>query len=154
MRSRLGWGRPERTQPSQPSDPTPVSLDDVTDYVAPLADLAFVLEHIVNYRELASLPGFEHADLDTAVGVLEECGRFMAEVVGPLNRVGDTEGSRWQPDGTVTAEFIWQWMPNEIAKSFRGGEIKSRFEGERDATATLMWDGSAWTVLRITKQAA
>ncbi len=102
MRSRLGWGRPERTQPSQPSDPTPVSLDDVTDYVAPLADLAFVLEHIVNYRELASLPGFEHADLDTAVGVLEECGRFMAEVVGPLNRVGDTEGSRWQPDGTVT----------------------------------------------------
>jgi len=59
-----------------------------------------------------------------------------------------------QSDGTVTAEFTWQWMPNEIAKSFRGGEIKSRFEGERDATATLMWDGSAWTVLRITKQAA
>ncbi len=102
MRSRLGWRRAERTQSSQRSGATPVSLHDVTDYVAPLADLAFVLEHIVNYRELVSLPGFEHADLDTAVGVLEGCGRFMAQVVGPLNRVGDTEGSRWQPDGTVT----------------------------------------------------
>ncbi len=59
-----------------------------------------------------------------------------------------------QADGTLAAEFTWQWVPNEIAKSFRGGEIKARFEGERDATATLMWDGSAWTVLRITKQAA
>jgi alkylation response protein AidB-like acyl-CoA dehydrogenase len=73
----------------------------VTDYVAPLADIAFVLEHVVNYEELAALPGFEHADLATALGVLEECGRFMAEVVAPLNRIGDTEGSRWQPDHRV-----------------------------------------------------
>jgi len=73
----------------------------VTDYAAPLADLAFVLEHIVDYRELASLPAFAHADLDTVVGVLEECGRFMAEVVGPTNRDGDVHGSQWQPDGSV-----------------------------------------------------
>ena len=73
----------------------------MTDYAAPLADLAFVLEHIVDYRELASLPAFAHADLDTVVGVLEECGRFMAEVVGPTNRDGDVHGSQWQPDGSV-----------------------------------------------------
>jgi alkylation response protein AidB-like acyl-CoA dehydrogenase len=73
----------------------------VTDYVAPLADIAFVLEHIVDYPALAALPGFEHADLDTVIGVLEECGRFMSEVVAPLNRIGDTEGSRWQPDQQV-----------------------------------------------------
>jgi hypothetical protein len=59
-----------------------------------------------------------------------------------------------QPDGTVNAEFTWKWIPNDIAVSFRGGELKSRFEGERAAAATLMWDGSAWTVLRITKQSA
>ena len=38
----------------------------------------------------------------TVQGVLEECGRFMSEVIAPLNRVGDTEGSRRNPDGTVT----------------------------------------------------
>ncbi|MEZ5234156.1 MAG: acyl-CoA dehydrogenase [Acidimicrobiia bacterium] len=73
----------------------------MTDYVAPLADIAFVLEHIVDYPSLAAMPGFEHADLSTVVGVLEECGRFMAEVVGPTNRAGDVEGSRWQADGSV-----------------------------------------------------
>ncbi len=73
----------------------------MTDYVAPLADLAFVLEHIVDYHELASLDAFAHADLDTVTGVLEECGRFMAEVVGPLNRASDTVGSHRQPDGSV-----------------------------------------------------
>ncbi|MCC6438575.1 MAG: acyl-CoA dehydrogenase [Acidimicrobiales bacterium] len=73
----------------------------MTYYVAPLADIAFVLEHIVDYPSLAAMPGFEHADLPTVVGVLEECGRFMADVVGPTNRAGDTEGSRWQPDGSV-----------------------------------------------------
>ncbi|MFN0028656.1 MAG: acyl-CoA dehydrogenase [Acidimicrobiales bacterium] len=73
----------------------------MTDYVAPLADLAFVLEHIVGYHELASLDAFAHADLNTVTGVLEECGRFMAEVVGPLNRTSDTVGSVRQGDGEV-----------------------------------------------------
>ncbi len=34
--------------------------------------------------------------------VLEEVGRFMAEVVAPTNRVGDTVGSQWHEDGSVT----------------------------------------------------
>ncbi|MFN0027333.1 MAG: acyl-CoA dehydrogenase, partial [Acidimicrobiales bacterium] len=71
----------------------------MTDYVAPLADLAFVLQHIVDDQELASFDAFAHADLPTVIGILEECGRFMAEVVGPLNRASDTVGSRRQPDG-------------------------------------------------------
>src|SRR5829696_5965809 len=74
----------------------------MSDYVAPTADMAFVLAHIVDYDELSALPSFAHADLDTVRGVIEECGRFMSEVVGPLNRVGDTVGSRWDPDGGVT----------------------------------------------------
>ncbi len=73
----------------------------MTDYVAPLADLAFVLEHIVDYREIAALPSFEHADLDTVLAVLDECGRFMSEVVAPTNRPGDLEGSQWQPNHSV-----------------------------------------------------
>jgi hypothetical protein len=66
----------------------------------------------------------------------------------------DVDALKPQADGTINAEFSWKWIPNDIATSFHSGELKSRFEGERDATATLMWDGSAWTVLRITKPAA
>src|SRR5690606_31546571 len=50
---------------------------------------------------LAELPGFEHADLETMEGLLEEFGRFCVEVLAPLNRVGDEHGSRLDP---ATAE--------------------------------------------------
>ncbi len=35
-------------------------------------------------------------------GILEESGRFFAQEFGPLNRVGDTQHSRRNDDGTVT----------------------------------------------------
>ncbi len=74
----------------------------MTEYAAPIADIAFVLNHVVGYPDLAALEQFSHADPDTVVGVLEECGRFMSEVLAPLNRIGDTQGARRNPDGTVT----------------------------------------------------
>ncbi|MDQ0275747.1 alkylation response protein AidB-like acyl-CoA dehydrogenase [Arthrobacter silviterrae] len=70
-------------------------------YQPPLADISFALEHVVGYPDIAKLPGFEHADLDTVVELLEQCGDFMAAAVAPTNRTGDTQGSRLQPDGTV-----------------------------------------------------
>ena len=56
-----------------------------------------------------------------------------------------------QNDGTVTAVFTWRWLPNDIAQAFQQSELKERYAGDRRASATLMWDGSSWTVLRITK---
>ena len=73
----------------------------MSQYHPPIADIAFALEHVVGYPDIAKLPGYEHADLDTAVELLEQCGEFMAEVVAPLNRQGDLQGSHLQPDGTV-----------------------------------------------------
>ena len=55
----------------------------------------------MGYPDIARLPGYEHADLDTVVELLEQCGEFMADVVAPTNRPGDIEGSLRQPDGTV-----------------------------------------------------
>ncbi|MEO7006034.1 MAG: acyl-CoA dehydrogenase [Terrimesophilobacter sp.] len=66
-----------------------------------MSETAFILGHVVGYPDVARLPGFEHADLDTVMELLEQCGEFMADVVAPTNRAGDLEGSRWQPDGTV-----------------------------------------------------
>lgn len=60
-----------------------------------------MLEHVVGYRDIAALPGFEHADMESVVDLLEQCGDFMARVVAPTNRIGDTEGAHRDPDGTV-----------------------------------------------------
>jgi alkylation response protein AidB-like acyl-CoA dehydrogenase len=73
----------------------------MSDYRPPVSDLAFVLEHVVGYPDVATLPGYEHADLDTVVSLLEDCGDFMVKVVAPTNRAGDVDGARLERDGTV-----------------------------------------------------
>jgi alkylation response protein AidB-like acyl-CoA dehydrogenase len=74
----------------------------VSNYRPPVSDFEFVLEHVVGYRELATYPGFEHADLETVVGLLHEAGDFVASAVAPSNHLGDIEGAKRAPDGSVS----------------------------------------------------
>ncbi|MBX3094736.1 MAG: acyl-CoA dehydrogenase [Cryobacterium sp.] len=74
----------------------------MSDYRPPIDDLAFVLEHIAGYPEIAGLPGLEHADFETVTGLLDEAGAFMSEVVAPLNTAADVEGAQRQSDASVT----------------------------------------------------
>ena len=71
----------------------------MADYRAPLDDLTFTLEAVAGLDEVA---GWYDTDADTVNAVLSEAGRFVEEVIAPLNRVGDTVGSVHHPDGTVT----------------------------------------------------
>ena len=70
-------------------------------YIAPVKDMLFDIEHLAHIDELAKLPGFEDAGLETARAVLEECARFNQDVVAPLNVTGDREPSSFK-DGKVT----------------------------------------------------
>ena len=80
----------------------------MTEYVAPLRDIRFALEHLVDLAALAKLPGFEHADPETVFGLLEEFGRFASEVLAPIDRAGDTVGSTFDPStNTVTTPPGW-----------------------------------------------
>ena len=63
-------------------------------YAAPLKDMKFVLNELAGLAEVARLPGYEEATPDTVDAILEEAARFASEVLDPLNRVGDQEGSR------------------------------------------------------------
>ncbi|OYT91991.1 MAG: acyl-CoA dehydrogenase [Burkholderiales bacterium PBB3] len=71
-------------------------------YVAPVKDMLFNIEHLANIEQIAQLPGFEDAGLDTAQAVLEESAKFSEGVLSPLNWEGDKNPSSWK-DGVVTA---------------------------------------------------
>ncbi|PUB18717.1 acyl-CoA dehydrogenase C-terminal domain-containing protein [Yoonia sediminilitoris] len=60
-------------------------------YNAPTKDLQFVLHDLLNVSE-QDIPGFDDLDRDFTGAVIEEAGRIAAEVLHPLNVVGDTEG--------------------------------------------------------------
>ncbi|MDD2608999.1 MAG: acyl-CoA dehydrogenase [Giesbergeria sp.] len=70
-------------------------------YTAPVKDMLFAIEHLAHLEQIAQIPGFEDAGLDTAQAVLEECAKFNQNVVAPLNWESDKNPSSWQ-DGNVT----------------------------------------------------
>ncbi|MGZ0229497.1 MAG: acyl-CoA dehydrogenase [Acidimicrobiales bacterium] len=78
-----------------------------TDYTAPLDDIRFALDHLADLPAILGLSDFAWIDRDTVEGVVEESGRFFAEVVAPLNGIGDTQGSVLQDDGTVRTPDGW-----------------------------------------------
>ena len=73
----------------------------MTEYRPPLDDINFTLNHVADLPAVAKLNGFQHIDSDTVEGILAEAGRFFSEVMAPLNRTGDEEGSVLTDDGTV-----------------------------------------------------
>jgi alkylation response protein AidB-like acyl-CoA dehydrogenase len=55
--------------------------------------MLFNIEHLARIDQIAQIPGFEDAGLETAQAVLEECGKLNAEVIAPLNWEGDKNPS-------------------------------------------------------------
>jgi 3-(methylthio)propanoyl-CoA dehydrogenase len=70
-------------------------------YRAPLKDMLFAMQYLAGLDEVARLPGFEEAGIDTAQAVLEECAKFNEGVVAPLNLPGDNKPSTLA-NGVVT----------------------------------------------------
>ena len=72
-------------------------------YIAPVKDMLFAIEHLAQIEQVAQIPGFEDANLDTAQAVLEECAKFNEGVVAPLNWESDKNPSSFQAGVVTTA---------------------------------------------------
>ena len=71
-------------------------------YNAPLRDMKFVLQEVLNVEQLSEYEKFAEADMDTLDAILEQSAKFSSEVLAPLNVVGDQEGCTRNDDGSVT----------------------------------------------------
>ena len=70
-------------------------------YKAPVRDLTFILNEVLEIDRYSNQPGFADVSSDLVGQILEEGAKFAEEVIAPLNRSGDKEGCHWD-DGVVT----------------------------------------------------
>ena len=66
----------------------------MTGYTAPLDEIRFVLNELVGLADINALQGYEDATPEVVDSILEEAGKLGAEVIAPLNHIGDKEGCR------------------------------------------------------------
>jgi acyl-CoA dehydrogenase len=70
-------------------------------YKAPVEDVLFILNDVLVMERHRNLAGFADATPDVVEAVLREGAKLCEEEIAPLNRIGDTEGCRRDPDGAV-----------------------------------------------------
>ncbi|HEX2545158.1 MAG TPA: acyl-CoA dehydrogenase [Ramlibacter sp.] len=99
-------------------------------YVAPVKDMLFGIEHLARIEEIAKMPGFEEAGLDTAQAVLEECARFNQEVVAPLNVEGDRNPSSWKNGEVTTTPGFRQAYKQYAEGGWQGLQHPTDFGGQ------------------------
>jgi alkylation response protein AidB-like acyl-CoA dehydrogenase len=83
----------------------------MSEYIAPIRDMQFVLKELAGLEQVAQLPTCEEATPDLVDAVLEEAAKFAEQVLSPLNWSGDQEGAKWH-DKTVT-------MPAGFKEAYR-----------------------------------
>ncbi len=71
-------------------------------YQPRLEDIQFILEKVLHVpQRIAELPAYAEVDADLMNQVLDEAGKFVANEIAPLNRVGDEVGAQFN-QGHVT----------------------------------------------------
>ena len=116
-------------------------------YAPPIQDLQFALTEVAELDVIRTLPGYEDVAPDLIGAILEEAGKFASEILAPLNRVGDTEGSRLEnnvvrtPQGWREAysQFVEGGWTSLLFESQYGGQGLPRVVG---AAVQEMWDAA------------
>jgi 3-(methylthio)propanoyl-CoA dehydrogenase len=119
----------------------------MSEYVAPLKDMQFVLRELVGLEPITALPGHEDVSEELAAAILEEAGKFAGGVLSPLNVVGDREGARWM-DGEVHTAPGWKEAYGQFcAGGWHALSCSTEFGGQGlprvvSSLAEEMWNGA------------
>lgn len=76
-------------------------------YKAPVRDLTFILNEVLEIDRYSNSPGFQDVSSDLVQQLLEEGAKFAEEVIAPINHSGDKEGCHWD-NGVVTGPKGWK----------------------------------------------
>ncbi len=87
----------------------------MTTYSAPVRDMDFLLNEVLQVEKYSNLAGFADATPDLISAILEEGAKIAQEVLHPLNEVGDREGCTLN-DGDVSTPTGFRDAYNTFAE--------------------------------------
>jgi len=99
-------------------------------YIAPVKDMLFDIEHLARIDEIAKLPPFADAGLETAQAVLEECARFNQDVIAPLNVEGDRNPSSFKAGEVTTTPGFKDAFAQYAGGGWQGLQHPTDFGGQ------------------------
>ena len=102
----------------------------MSEYLAPLKEIRFVMRDLAGMDQIVSLPGNEEASPDVVDAILDEAARFSAEVLSPLNRTGDTHGAQWKDKAVTTPPGFREAYRQFVDNGWNGLGCDMRFGGQ------------------------
>jgi acyl-CoA dehydrogenase len=117
-------------------------------YHAPLADMSFALKYGASLLPALEEGFFGDLTMDDVEAVLAEAGRMAAEVIAPLDRVGDQVGATFK-DGVVTTAPGWKEAYRTWCEGgWNGLASPTEWGGQGlpqtvNAACTEMWNGAS-----------
>jgi Acyl-CoA dehydrogenases len=99
-------------------------------YQAPVKDMLFCMKELAGLEEVAKIPGFEDAGVETAQAVLDECARFNQEVLAPLNWEGDRNPGSWNDGRVTTAPGFKEAFKQFAEAGWQGLQHPTEFGGQ------------------------
>ena len=99
-------------------------------YRAPVKDMCFLLETF-GFDRVSALSAFSAYDLQTVEQMLEQTSAYLTERLLPLNKVGDEQGLKWDPEtGAVTTpEGFKQAYAGMVENGYLGVTAPEEFGG-------------------------
>ena len=102
----------------------------MSEYIAPLQDMRFVMQELAGLEQVVSLPGCEEASPDVVDAILHEAARFSGEVLSPLNRVGDRDGAKWKDTVVTTSPGFKEAYRQFVDNGWNGLGCDPEFGGQ------------------------
>ncbi len=102
----------------------------MSEYIAPLKDIRFVMQDLAGLDQVVSLPGCEEASPDVVDAILEEAAKFSGEVLSPLNRVGDRDGAKWKNKVVTTSPGFKEAYRQFVDNGWNGIGCDPEFGGQ------------------------
>jgi acyl-CoA dehydrogenase len=119
----------------------------MSEYQAPLKDMQFVINELVDIATLASFPGYEDATPDMVEAILEQAGVLATEVFSPLNFPGNEHGTYVENGKVVSPPGFKDAYKQFVENGWQGIDQPVEYGGQGlpyvVATATAeMWYSS------------